>query len=85
MKIDDILCKLDIARENFLLLLSDMASYMMACTVMLKVLYLCLFHITCLVHILHNCAEKVHGTFTDVDNLVVHVKAATIKNKLRQA
>ena len=34
---------------------------------------------------LHNCAEKVRGAFADVDNLVARVKAATIKNKSRQA
>ena len=58
MKINDILLKLDIARENFLQLLSDAASYMTACTATLKVLYLRLFHVTCLAHMLHNCAEK---------------------------
>ena len=45
MKIDDILRKLDIARENFLLLLSDAASYTMACTGMLKVLCPRMFHV----------------------------------------
>ena len=80
MKIDDILRKLDIARENFLLLLSDVASYMTACTATLKALYPRLFHVTCLAHMLHNCAEKVRGAFVDVDNLVARVKAATIKN-----
>ena len=84
MKIDDIMRKLDITRENFLLLLSDAASYMTACTATLKVLYPGLFHVTCLVHMLHNCVEKVCGAFTDVNNLVARVKAATIKNKLRQ-
>ena len=34
---------------------------------------------------LHNCAEKVRGAFADVDNLVARVKAATIKNKSKQA
>ena len=85
MKIDDILRKLDIARENFLLLLSDAASYMTACTPTLKVLYSHLFHVTCLVQMLHNCAEKVCVAFADVDNLVARVRAVTIKNKSRQA
>ena len=61
MKINDILRKLDIARENFLLLLSDVVSYMMAYTATLKVLYPCLFHVTFLAHMLHNCVEKVHS------------------------
>ena len=34
---------------------------------------------------LHNCAEKVRSDFADVDNLIARVKAATIKNKSRQA
>ena len=82
MKIDGILRKLDIARENFLLFLLDAASYVTACTATLKVLYPRLFHVTCLAYMLHNCAEKVRNAF---DNLVARVKAATIKNKSRQA
>ena len=58
---------------------------MTACIATLKVLYPRLFHVTCLAHMLHDCAEKVRGAFADVDNLVVRVKAATIKNKSRQA
>ena len=85
MKTDDILRKLDIARENFLLLLSDATSYMTACTATLKVLYPRLFHVTCLAHMLRNCEEKVRSAFADVDNLVARVKAATIKNKSGQA
>ena len=34
---------------------------------------------------LHNGAEKVHGAFDDVDNLIARVKAATSMNKSRQA
>ena len=65
-KIDDCLRNLDIPRENFVLLLSDAASYMTA-------------------HMLHNCAEKVRSYFTEVDNLVARVKAATVKNKTRRS
>ena len=82
-KIDECLQNLDIPRENFVLLLSDTASYMTACTAALKVLYLYLFHMTCTVHMLHTCAEKVCSYFTEVDNLVARVKAATVKNKTR--
>ena len=56
-KIDDCLRNLDIPRENFVLLLSDAANYMTACTAALKVLYPYLFHMTCTAHMLHNCAE----------------------------
>ena len=59
---------------------------MTACIATLEVLYPRLFHVTCLAaHMPHNCAEKVRGVFADVDNLVARVKAATIKNKSRQA
>ena len=53
MKIDNILRKLDIARENFLLFLLDAVSYVTACAATLKVLYPRLFHVTCLAHMLH--------------------------------
>ena len=82
--IDDALKKLDVERNNFVLLLSDAASYMTACTNALKLLYPRLFHVTCMAHLLHNCAEKVRSHFADVDNLIAHVKAATIKNKNRR-
>ena len=85
MTIDDILHKLDIVRENFLLLPSDVTSYMTACTVTLKILYPHLFHDTCLAHMLHIFTEKMHGAFSDVNKFVAHVKVATIKNKSRQA
>ena len=85
LKIDDILRKLDIARENFLLLLSDAASYMTACTATLKVLYPRLFHVTCLAQMRTIVWKKVCGAFADVDNLIARVKVATIKNKSRQA
>lgn len=82
-KIDDALKKLDVQRNNFVLLLSDAASYMTACTNALKLLYPRLFHVTCMAHLLHNCAEKVRSHFADVDNLIARVKAATVKNKNR--
>lgn len=82
-KIDDALKKMDIPRNNFLLLLSDAARYMTSCTATLKLLYPQLFHITCAAHLLHNCAEKVRSHFQDVDSLISTVKAVTIKNRNR--
>ena len=58
VKINDALKKLDIQRHNCVLL-SDAARYMTACTTALKLLYPRLFHITCMAHLLHNCAENV--------------------------
>ena len=82
-KLDDALRKIAIERNNFVLLLSDAARYMTACTAAIKILYTRLFHITCLAHLLHNCAEKVRGHFPEVDNLIATVKAVTVKNKRR--
>ena len=81
VKIDDALKKLDIQRHNFVLLLSDAARYMTACTAALKLLYPRLFHVTCMAHLLHNCAEKVRSRFQQVDNLIAKIKAMTVKNK----
>ena len=80
-KVDDMLRNIGVQRNNFLLLLSDATSYMTACTEALQTLYLHLFHVTCTGHLLHNCAEKVHSYYADVDNLIAQTKAATVKNK----
>ena len=83
----------DVAVENLgmkrsfycLLLLSDVAKYMIAADITLKSLYPELFHVTCVAHLLHNCAMKIKPHFEDVDQLIAKVKAVTNKNKTRQA
>ena len=80
-KIDDCIKRLDTPRDRFMLLLSDAANYMTASSAALKLLYPNLFHVTCIAHLLHNCVEKVHSHFQDVDNLIARVKASTVKNK----
>ena len=85
MKIGDALKKLDIQRHNFVLLLSDAARYMTACIATLKLLYPRLFHVTCMAHFLHKCAEKVRSHFQQVDNLIAKVKVVNVKNKNRQS
>ena len=40
---------------------------------------------TCVAHLLHNCAMKIKSHFEDVDQLIAKVKAVTIKNITRQA
>ena len=83
-KIDDALRSINIPREKFVLLLSDAASYMTAATAALKTLYLNLFHVTCVTHMLHNFSEKIRAYYTDVDQLFAWTKAATVKNKTRR-
>jgi len=58
---------------------------MVAAGNVLKSLYSKLFHVTCVPHLLHNCAMKVKSHFHDVDQLITSIKAATVKNKSRQA
>ena len=83
--VDDAVRNLEINRSFFCLLLSDTAKYMIAAGITLKCLYPKLFHVTCVAHLLHNCAMKIKSYFKDVDQQIAKVKAVTIKNKTRQA
>ena len=83
--VDDAVRNLGINRSFFCLLLSDAAKYMIAAGITLKSLYPKLFHVTCVAHLLHNCAMKTKSHFEDVDQLIAKVKAVAIKNKTRQA
>ena len=83
--VDDGVGNLEINRSIFCLLLSDATKYMIAAGITLKSLYPKLFYVTCVVHLLHNCAMKIKFYFEDVDQLIAKVKVVTIKNKTRQA
>ena len=83
--VDDVVRNLGINRSFFYLLLSDAAKYMITAVITLKSLYPKLFHVTCVAHLLHNCAMKIKSHFEDVDQLIAKVNAVTIKNKTRQA
>ena len=83
--VDDAVRNLGINRSFFCLLLSDAAKYIIAAGITLKSLYPKLFHMTCVAHLLHNCAMKIKSHFEDVDQLIAKVKAVTIKNKTKQA
>ena len=82
--VDDAVRNLEINRSFFFLLMSDAAKYMIAAGITLKSLYPKLFHVTCVAHLLHNCALKIKSHFEDVDQLITKVKAVTIKNETRQ-
>ena len=58
---------------------------MIAAGITLKSLHPKLFLVTCVAHLLHNCAMKIKSHFEDVDQLIAKVKAVRIKNKTRQA
>ena len=74
-----------INKSFFCLLLSDAAKYIIAAGIKLKSPYPNLFQVTCVAHLLHNCAMKIKSHFEDVDQLIAKVKAVTIKNKIRLA
>ena len=81
---NDILRQLEIKRENFSLLLTDAARYMSLAGKTLKGLYPSLMHVTCVAHLLHNCAMRVRAHFKNIDEIIATIKAATIKNKNRK-
>ena len=81
--VDDILRQLEIKRENFSLL-TDAARYMSLAGKTLKKLYPSLMHVTCIAHLLHNCAMRVRAHFKYIHEIIATIKAATIKNKDRK-
>ena len=82
--VDDILRQLEIKRENFSLFLTDAARYMSLAVKTLKKLYPSLMHVTCVAHLLHNSTMRVCAHFTNIDEIITTIKAATIKNKRSQ-
>ena len=79
--VDDILRQLEIKRENFSLFLTDAARHMSLGGKTLKELYPSLMHVTCVAHLLHNCAMCVRAHFKNINEIIATIKAATIKNK----
>ena len=82
--VDDILRQLEITRENFSLFLPDAARFMSSVGKTLKELYPSLMHVTCVAHLLRNCAMRVRAHFKNIDEVIATIKAATIKNKDRK-
>jgi len=82
--VDNLLRNFQVERHNFCLLLSDAARYMVSAGNVLKELYPRLLHVTCVSHLFHNCAEKIRGQYSNVDNLIARVKASIVKNKERK-
>ena len=82
--IDDVMRNMVIKRENFVLLISDAARYMVSAGLTMKTMYPRLFHITCFAHLLHNCALRIKSNFQNVDFLIASVKALVVKNKARR-
>ena len=72
--VDDAVRNLEINRSFFCLLLSDAAKFMIAAGITLKSLYPKLFHVTCVAHLLHNCAMKFKSQLENVDQLIAKSK-----------
>ena len=58
-ELDDVIKELKIRREDANLLISDAAFYMCLAGTVLEKIYPNLLHVTCLAHLIHNCALKV--------------------------
>ena len=82
--VDDILRQLEIKHENFSLFLTNTTRYMSLTGKTLKELYPSLIHVTCVAHLLHNCAMRVRARFKNIDQIIATINAATIKNKDRK-
>ena len=76
--VDDILRQLEIKRENFSLLLTDATRNMSLTGKTLKELYPSLMHVTCVAHLLHNCAMRVRAHFKNIDEIIATIKAAEL-------
>ena len=74
--VDDVLRQLGTRRENFALLLTDAARYMSLAGKTLKELYTTLMHVTCIAHLLHNCAMRVRAYFKNIDDVRGHNKGS---------
>ena len=84
-ELDNFIKKFKVRSEDVNLLIFDAASYMCRAAKVLKEIYPNLLHVTCLAHLMHNCALKVNSFYEKVDDLVAAVKASVVKNKSRAA
>ncbi|KAG0438444.1 hypothetical protein DMUE_3084 [Dictyocoela muelleri] len=73
--------KYEIKIEDMRLVLSDAARYMIRAFKDLKKQHPDFFHVTCLAHVIHNCAMRVKGYYGSVDKCISSVKAITVKNR----
>ncbi len=60
------------------MLLTDAATYMTSAGIAVKFTYAKLFHVTCVAHLIHNCANRVKGYYDGVDALISSIKHLTL-------
>ena len=71
-------------RENFILLISDAAPYMIKTFGLIKPFYPNINFIACVLHLLHNCAHRIRPYYKNMDQLISSVKLLTVKNSSKQ-
>ncbi len=71
----------NVASEDFGVILTDVEAYMKSAEIALKKTYAKLFHITCVVHLMHNCATRVKEYYDGVDALISSIKHLNLKNR----
>ncbi len=65
--------------DTILLMVTDVAAYMIKAVNHLKIFYPNLKHITCLAHGLHRIAEEVRNHFVEVNKLISSMKKVFLK------
>ena len=80
--VDDILRQLEIKRQNFSLFLTDAARYTSSAGKTLNELYPSLMHVTCVAHLLHNCAMRVRAHFKNIDEVIARSRQQQSKTKI---
>lgn len=75
--------KLNINIKNFVLYITDAAPYMIKSGKIFKEKNKKLIHVSCLAHLIHNCAMIVKSQYAATNKLISSVKMATVKNKTR--
>ena len=60
-----------------------MVVWVVAVAAALQILYSMLFYVTCLAHLMHDCAMRTEAHDELVDELISRVKAPIVKNKRR--
>lgn len=82
-QIETVLCDFNIKKQHVKLLITDAAKYMIKAGQLLKNDMPTLLHITCLAHVIHNCALKIRALSPHIDKAIATIKMATVKNKER--
>lgn len=67
--------------NDLVLIVTDAARYMTKACKDLKTINPNFFHVTCLAHLVHNCAMRIKAFYTAVDHCISSVKAITVKNR----